>query len=154
MAEVMLSVGILALVLPWVHAAWRSASDQVRQIQCETASRRVIEAAMDHLRQLSAEAATAGDPSRHPLADGRALLCGFRADGVLLGPVARAHYDRGFQHTDTIEHAEVALFVKIEAAVDQAMAGRSLTPVQVTLEFPASEPARLRRKLVFEAIAP
>lgn len=153
--EVLLAMGVLAVVLPLVFAVLARSGHSAAAAQAETRCVAIIPACLDEIEAAHAGAArflpqlTRGQPFP---ATGDVLALAFAADGSALGRVEHNAYRTGLA---TLGDHPIRYFASLQA---EAAPARPDTPalrhLRVTLEYPAAAPLAQRHKLDFHSRIP
>ena len=157
LAETILSVGLLALAIPWLHAAWSAAKDDLNQAAVEDLAHHACTVTLSQI-----DAARDGKSSSlPPIPPGTPIppaneiwALGFGPDGSLLGRVAPERYQSGCRADAAIDLQQpAACLMRIDAAGVSSGTTPPI-PLRLILEYPASKPAASRHKHIFHTLIP
>jgi type II secretory pathway pseudopilin PulG len=148
--EAIIAVGVLAVAIPLVFAAIAESGKSNRSSEAETRSTWMIPACMEEI-----QASRDGRPQyftatlRHETfpPDGDVWALAFSAEGLPVGKLTKADYDKGSQAIDGMP-------IRYIASLSSTATGKKDEPTpillaRISLEFPAIAPSAKRQKLDF-----
>jgi prepilin-type N-terminal cleavage/methylation domain-containing protein len=148
--EVMISVGVLALVIPLVLGALLESGNSSASAAAETRSGWIVPACLDELKAAAygrsklvpnTPFGTAFPPS------GEVYGIAFDVGGRLIGAVDKTSYDTGVKR---LKDDDVRYIALIEGELLTGRTGAApLRSIHISLEYPAAAPAAKRTKLDF-----
>lgn len=152
LVEIMVSIGVLAVVAPLALAAMLQAGEGGNTSRAETRAPLIVENCMSEL-DMARKGLSKNLP---PLQAGQAfgsgeLLClAFGSDGKLLGRVDGGTYDHGI---DRINQEDVVFLARLSGTEDESR-GKStdfptMLTVKVAIERPAAAPSNRRKTMSF-----
>ena len=153
--EVLMAMGILAVVLPLIFAVLARASQSYAEAQAETRCLSILPACMNEI-----EAAQQGTTRYLPAlpcgvlfpAPGTILALAFARDGRLLGCVAPAAYLAG---TRRLADEPIRYLASLHTEPAPAQPNMpAMLHLRITLEYPPAAPMAKRRHLDFHTCIP
>ncbi len=152
LVEIMVSIGVLAVVAPLALAAMLQAGEGGSTSRAETRAPLIVENCMSEL-DLARRGISKNLPplqAGQPFGSGEVLCLAFGPDGKLLGKVEGATYDHGI---DRINQEDVNFLVRLSGAEDESR-GKStdfppMLTVKVAIERPAAAPSNRRKTMSF-----
>ena len=155
LVEAIIAVSVLAVAVPLVFGALAEAGKTGFSAQAETRSTWIIPACIEEIQASRAGkpryfSATAIGQPFPPAGDVWAIA--FAPDGRPLGKLTKSLYDRGTKELD----GQAVRFIAVLSATNQTQVPGS-TPMlkaRVSIEYPASAPAKSRGKLDFHTRIP
>ena len=138
LVETIVSVGVLAVVIPLALAAMLKASGIGASARADTRAPAIADFCMVELR-----AAREGNSNYFPKIDagkdfgsgGSFLSLGFERDGSVIGEISQAQYSDGLSNLDD---KKVHFIAKISGRLDTETREVDLVTVEVEVEYPAS----------------
>lgn len=155
LVEAVISIGVLALVIPIVSGALAQAGKCMVVTRAESRSTWMIPACLDEIDASRAARspyfpATAAGQTFPSAGDVWALA--FSPEGKTIGKISRSLYDTG---TRTLDGHPVRYLAAMTATMAPSCgAPTSMLQVRVSLEYPARLPAAHRQKLDFYTLIP
>lgn len=155
MVEAIIAMGVLAVAVPLTYGALAEAGKAGLSAQAETRSTWIIPACIEEIQNSRAgspqyfTATKIGQPFP-PAGDVWALA--FAPDGRPVGKMPKSFYDRGTKELD----GKPVRFIAVLSATSQS-AATGTTPMlnaRITIEYPASVPAKSRGKIDFHTRIP
>ena len=149
LVEVMVSIGVLAIVAPLALAAMLQAGEGGNTSRAETRAPLIVEnclAELDMARKGLSQHLPTLQPGQE-FGSGEVLCLAFGADGKLLGRVEGSGYDGGM---DRIGLDDASFLVRLTGTEDKSRADfPTMLTVKVAIERPAIAPASRRRAMTF-----
>jgi Tfp pilus assembly protein PilV len=149
LVEIMVSIGVLAVVAPLALAAMLQAGEGGSTSRAETRSPLIVENCMQEL-DMARKGLSQNLPALQPgqeFGSSEVLCLAFAADGKLLGRVEGSGYDRG---TDRLGTEDAAFLVRLSGTEDKSRADfPKMLTVKVAIERPAIAPANRRKAMTF-----
>ncbi|MGB6221316.1 type IV pilus modification PilV family protein [Haloferula sp.] len=154
LVETIVSMGVLAVVIPLVLAAILKAGVTGSSARAETRAPAIADFCMVELR-----AAREGTSEYFPKVEAGAAFgssgsfmgLGFGRDGAVLGDVTRAQFDEGLAE---IGNEQVYYVARISGNVDTTSREVDLVTVTVDVEYPATKSSDKRSKASFHTKLP
>ena len=155
LVEAVIAVGVLAVAVPLVFGAIAEAGKGGQSAEAETRAPWIVRTCMEEIqasrdgRPQYFATTTTGQP--FPPA-GDVWVLAFSADGKPVGKLSKSLYDKGSKQLD----GKAVRYIAVLSASTQPPVANT-TPMlksRVTIEYPASAPAKKRSKLDFHTRIP
>lgn len=147
--EVMVSIGVLAVVAPLALAAMLQAGEGGSSSRAETRAPLIVESCMQEL-DMARKGLSQNLPPLQPgqeFGSGEVLCLAFGSDGKLLGRVEGSGYDGG---VGRIGVEDASFLVRLSGTQDKSRADfPTMLTVKVAIERPAIAPANRRKAMSF-----
>jgi len=149
LVEIMVSIGVLAVVAPLALAALLRAGEGGTSSRAETRAPLIVENCLAEVKMARQGISEFLPPLQAgaEFGDGEMLCLAFRADGRLLGRVDSGGYDAGIGQ---VANEDAVFLAKMEGVNDESRTGfPPMLRVKVTVEHPAVARAQKRRPMEF-----
>ena len=148
LVETIVSVGVLAVVIPLALAAMLRASGTGASARAETRATAIADFCMVELRAARNEQSQYFPPVKAGAAFGSAgnfMGLGFSRDGAVIGALSQAQYEQGVK---TIGDEPVYYLAKVSGVLDSSREVELVT-VRVDVEYPPTKVASKRSQVSF-----
>ncbi|MFC7338500.1 hypothetical protein ACFQY0_14995 [Haloferula chungangensis] len=154
LVETIVSVGVLAVVIPLAMAAMLKASGTGASARAETRATAIADYCLLELRAARKGNSAYFSPVKAGESFGSAgklMALGFGRDGAVLGVLTQAQYDQGLVKLDD---DQVYYLAKLSGELDTTSREVDLVTVAVAVEYPASKAASKRSQVIFHTKLP
>ncbi|MEP4078618.1 hypothetical protein [Haloferula sp.] len=154
LVETIVSVGVLAVVIPLAFAAMLKASDTGASGRAETRAPAIADFCMVELRAAREGDAIYFAPIKKGTDFGNGadfMGLGFGRDGSVIGEVSESEYETG---VEMIGGKRVFFLAKVSGKLDTETREVDLVTVTVSVEYPATKSATRRSKANFHTKLP
>lgn len=149
LVEIMVSIGVLAVVAPLALAAMLQAGEGGSTSRAETRAPLIVENCMQEL-DMARKGFSEHLPPLKPgveFGSSEVLCLAFAVDGKLLGRVEGSGYEGGI---DRLGNQDAAFLVRLSGAEDKSRSNfPTMLTVKVAIERPAIAPADRRKAMTF-----
>ena len=149
LVETIVSIGVLAVVIPLALAAMLKANGTGASARAETRATAIADFCMVELRAARNENSEYFAPVKAGEnfgSAGKFMGLGFGRDGAVLGKVTQAQYDKGLAK---IGDEPIFFLAKLTGKLDTTTREVDLVTVTVSVEYPATKAANKRSQINF-----